>query len=78
LAAGIFGSKALGGLGGVSFTGQLIGTSMGVLWALAGGFLVYGLLKVTTGLRMSQEEEYDGADLTIHKISATPEREANW
>jgi ammonium transporter, Amt family len=78
LAAGIFGSKALGGLGGVSFTGQLIGTGLGVAWALAGGFLVYGALKATVGLRMSQEEEYDGADLTIHKISASPEREANW
>jgi Amt family ammonium transporter len=78
LAAGIFGSKALGGLGGVSFTGQLIGTGMGVVWAVLGGFVVYGVLKVTVGLRMSQEEEFDGADLSIHKISATPEREANW
>ena len=57
---------------------QLIGTAMGVLWASAGGLLVYGLLKVTLGLRMTQEEEYDGADLSIHRISATPEREANW
>ena len=78
IATGIFGSKALGGLGGVSMGAQLIGTGMGVLWALVSGFAVYGLLKVTLGLRMSQEEEFDGADLSIHKISATPEREANW
>jgi len=78
IAAGIFGSKALGGLGGISLGGQLIGTAMGVVWALAGSFAVYGVLKVTTGLRLSQEEEFDGADLSIHKISATPEREANW
>jgi len=78
LAAGIFGSKALGGLGGVSFSAQVIGTVMGVAWALAGGLVVYGLLKASMGLRLSQEEEYDGADLSIHKISATPEREANW
>ena len=78
LAAGIFGSKQLGGLGGVSFQAQLIGTLMGLLWALLGGVVVYGVLKLTMGLRMSQEEEYDGADLSIHKISATPEREANW
>lgn len=78
LAAGIFGSKALGGLGSISLGGQLLGTAMGVAWALAGGFVVYGLLKVTLGLRLSQEEEFDGADLSIHKISATPEREANW
>ncbi len=78
IAAGIFGTKAFGGLGGVSLGSQIIGTTMGVGWALAGGFLVYGALKVTTGLRLSQEEEFDGADLSIHKISATPEREANW
>jgi Amt family ammonium transporter len=78
LAAGIFGSKQLGGLGGVSFQAQLIGTLMGLLWALLGGLVVYGVLKLTMGLRLSQEEEYDGADLSIHKISASPEREANW
>jgi ammonium transporter, Amt family len=78
IAAGIFGSKALGGMGGVSLSAQLIGTAMGVVWALAGGFVVYYALKVTMGLRLSQEEEFEGADLSIHKISATPEREANW
>lgn len=78
IAAGIFGSQSLGGLGGISVGGQLIGTLMGVAWATLGGFAVYGALKVTTGLRLSQEEEFDGADLSIHKISASPEREANW
>jgi Amt family ammonium transporter len=78
IAAGIFGSKALGGLGGVSLGAQVIGTAMGVTWAVVGGLVVYGVLKATMGLRLSQEEEYDGADLSIHKISASPEREANW
>ncbi|MEG0678027.1 MAG: ammonium transporter, partial [Comamonas sp.] len=78
IAAGIFGSKALGGLGGVHLGAQLIGTLMGVAWATAGGFLIYGLLKTTLGLRLNQEQEFDGADLSIHRISATPEREANW
>ena len=78
VAAGIFGSQALGGLGGVSLQAQLIGTALGVAWALAGGFVVYGVLKMTVGLRMSQEEEFDGADLSTHKISASPERESNW
>src|SRR5450830_1666081 len=78
IAAGIFGSKALGGLGGVTIEGQLIGTAMGVAWAVAGGLLVYGGLKALMGLRLSQEEEYNGADLSIHMISATAEREVNW
>jgi Amt family ammonium transporter len=78
IAAGIFGTKALGGLGGVSFGAQLIGTAMGIAWALIGGLLVYGVLKATLGLRMSQEEEFAGADLSIHKIGSTPEREVNW
>ncbi|CUA89914.1 MULTISPECIES: ammonium transporter [Comamonas] len=78
IAAGIFGTQALGGLGGVHPLAQLIGTLMGVAWAALGGLLVYGLLKKTMGLRLSQEQEFDGADLSIHHISATPEREANW
>ena len=78
VAAGIFGSTAFGGLGGVSLGAQLIGTAMGVVWSVLVGTVVYGLLKATMGLRLSQEEEYDGADLTIHRISASPDREANW
>ncbi|MFZ4623936.1 MAG: ammonium transporter, partial [Rhodoferax sp.] len=78
IAAGIFGSQAFGGLGGVSFGAQLIGTAIGVTWAGVGGLLIYGALKATIGLRLSQEEEYNGADLSIHKISATPEHEVNW
>lgn len=78
IACGIFGSKALGGLGGVSFGGQLLGTAMGIGWALLAGFAVYGVIKATMGLRMSQEEEYEGADLSIHRIGSTPDREVNW
>jgi Amt family ammonium transporter len=78
IAAGIFGAKALGGMGGVSLSAQLIGTAMGVAWAVLGGLVVYGALKAAMGLRLSQEEEFDGADLSIHKISATPDREVSW
>ena len=78
IAAGIFGSKALGGLGGIAFMPQLIMTLMAISVALIGGFAVYGALKAIFGLRLDQEEEYEGADLSIHKITATPEREANW
>ena len=72
VAAGIFGSEALGGLGGVSLLSQIVGTLLGVLVALIGGGVVYGLLKATVGLRLSQEEEFRGADLSIHKIGAEP------
>ena len=78
IAAGIFGSQALGGLGGVSLAAQLIGSAMGVAWALLSGFVVYGALKASIGLRMTQEDEFEGADLSIHRIGATPEREVNW
>jgi Amt family ammonium transporter len=70
IAAGIFGAKALGGLGGVSFMSQLVGTGMGVTVAVAGGFVVYGALKQFVGLRLSAEEEFNGADLSIHKINS--------
>lgn len=78
IATGIFGAKALGGMGGVSFISQLIGTLMGVGIALAGGFIVYGLMKKFFGIRLDAEEEFNGADLSIHKITATPERESGW
>ncbi len=78
IAAGIFGQKALGGLGGVSLSAQLIGTGLGVAIALTGGVIVYGLLKMTIGLRMDPEDEHAGADLSIHHVSATPESESSW
>jgi len=72
IACGIFGLESLGGMGGVAFMSQLVGTLIGVSVALIGGFIVYGTLKAVMGLRLSQEEEYQGADLSIHKISAEP------
>jgi Amt family ammonium transporter len=78
VACGVFGLPALGGLGGVSFGAQLVGTALGVVWALVGGLFVYGGLRALMGLRLTAEEEHDGADLSIHKIGATPEREVSW
>lgn len=72
IAAGIFGQQALGGVGGISFMSQLTGTLMGLTTGLVGGFLVYGTIKKLFGLRLTQEEEYAGADLSIHQISAEP------
>ncbi|MDO6513487.1 ammonium transporter [Neptuniibacter sp. 2_MG-2023] len=73
IAAGIFGSEMFGGLGGVSLTSQLIGTGAGIIVAVVGGIVVYGVVKFLVGLRLTQEEEYNGADLTIHKIESTCE-----
>ena len=70
IACGIFGQEMLGGLGGVSLASQFVGTALGVVVALIGGVLVYGVLKATVGIRLSQEEEYYGADLSVHKIGA--------
>lgn len=78
IAAGIFGQKTLGGLGGVSFMSQLCGTILGVAIAFLGGFAVYGILKMLVGIRLSAEEEFNGTDLSVHKITATPERESGW
>ncbi|HQR22715.1 MAG TPA: ammonium transporter [Burkholderiaceae bacterium] len=78
VAAGIFGAAAFGGLGGVSFVSQLLGTALGIAVALVGGFVIYGLLKGTVGLRLSPEQEFEGADLSIHRIGATPDREVSW
>jgi Amt family ammonium transporter len=78
IAAGIFGIPALGGLGGVNVWAQLLGTLLGIAWALLSSVLLYGLLKQTLGLRLSQEEEFEGADLTIHQINSSPEREVSW
>ncbi|PKO46214.1 MAG: ammonium transporter [Betaproteobacteria bacterium HGW-Betaproteobacteria-22] len=73
IAAGIFGAKALGGIGGVSLIAQLLGTGLGVIVAVIGGFAIYGALKKLVGIRLSAEEEFDGADLSIHKIVASSE-----
>lgn len=78
LAAGIFGHKALGGIGGVSFVAQLCGSLLGIAIALMGGMIVYGVLKKCVGIRLDPEQEFEGADLSIHKISSTAERDTSW
>lgn len=72
VAAGVFGAKTLGGLGGVSMSAQILGTLLGISIAAVAGYVVYGMLKSFVGIRLDPEHEYDGADLSIHNISATP------
>ena len=78
IAAGILGLPALGGLGKVALVPQLLGTGLAIGIALLGGLIIYGLLRLSVGLRLDPEEEFTGADLTIHKISASPEKESGW
>ena len=46
---------------------------MAIIFALISGFVVYGLLHKTVGIRLTQAEEDAGADLAIHSIGAYPE-----
>ena len=78
IAAGVLGQEALGGLGKISLISQTLGSLLAVAIALLGGLTVYGLLKLSVGLRMDPEEEYTGADLSIHKISSSSESETSW
>ena len=78
IAAGIFGLKAFGGLGGVSLMSQITGTLLGIAIAVSGAIIVYGALKAAVGIRLDAEQEFIGADLSIHKVSATAEKEVNW
>jgi Amt family ammonium transporter len=78
IACGIFGSKALGGLGGVSFMSQLVGTVLGVAVAVIGGGIVYGLLKATVGIRLTPEQEFQGTDLSVHRFTTAQEVDGRW
>jgi Amt family ammonium transporter len=75
IAAGIFGANALGGVGGVAFSAQLVGSLAAVGYAVVVGSVVYLALKFTVGIRLSSEEEYRGSDISIHHVSAYPEQE---
>jgi len=70
IAAGIFGLELLGGLGGVAFMSQLVGTMVGVFVALVGGYIVYSIIHKMFNFRLTEEEEFNGADISIHKINS--------
>ena len=76
IACGIFGQTALGGLGGVTFAAQLVGSLLVALYALAAGLILYGVLKAMIGIRLSEDDERIGADVAVHKVGSTPEADA--
>ena len=73
VACGIFGQKLFGGMGGVTFMSQLVGSLMGAAAGLVSGAIVYTIVDMTMGLRLTADQEREGADLAVHKISANPE-----
>jgi len=73
IACGIFGTEVMGGMGGVGFMAQLVGSLAGAAFAGIAGFALYGALKAMIGIRLDEEDEFNGADLAIHQISANPE-----
>jgi Amt family ammonium transporter len=75
LACGIFGQEALGGMGGVGFWAQLVGSLLGAGFGFAAGFLIYAAIERTVGLRLSPEDERRGADLSVHKVTSNPEQD---
>jgi len=78
IAAGIFGQEALKGVGGVSFASQVVGTLLGIIIAFVGSAIIYWVLKKTVGIRLDPEEEFKGADLSVHRISSTSDHETSW
>jgi len=73
IACGIFGLKAFGGVGDVTFMAQLIGSLAAVAVALVAGFVVYKTLDRLFGIRLEKDDELRGSDLTVHKIESNPE-----
>lgn len=78
IAAGLLGQPELGGIGQVAIVPQLIGTSMAILIGLIAGCVIYGMLRISVGLRLDPEQEFEGADLTLHQISASTEKDSSW
>jgi len=58
---------------GSSFTGQLIGAATIFIWVFGTSLIVWGVLKATVGIRVSEEEEYEGVDLSECGMEAYPE-----
>ena len=59
--------------GDVSFSGQLIGAATIFIWVFVASLVVWGILKAVMGIRVSEEEEYEGMDIADCGMEAYPE-----
>ncbi|KZY36463.1 ammonium transporter [Alcanivorax sp. HI0083] len=59
--------------GGASFSGQLIGALTIFIWVFVASLVVWGILKAVMGIRVSEEEEYEGMDIADCGMEAYPE-----
>jgi len=66
----ILSAKALGGTGDGEFMTQLVGTLAVVAWTAIASFLILLVLKLTLGLRVTEEQEFEGLDTSLHGESA--------
>jgi Amt family ammonium transporter len=72
---GVSGEEAIGlfnGGGSAQFVAQLVGALSYMLWAVVLSFVVFGILKATIGLRVTEEEEIAGLDVSEHGSIAYP------
>jgi Amt family ammonium transporter len=58
---------------GSTFSGQLIGAATIFVWVFGASFVVWGILKATMGIRVSEEEEFSGVDIAECGMEAYPE-----
>ena len=63
-------SKALGGTGDGDFLVQLTGTAAVIAWSAIASFIILAILKITLGLRVTEEQEYEGLDVSLHGENA--------
>ncbi|MEM1191634.1 MAG: ammonium transporter [Pseudomonadota bacterium] len=59
--------------GGASFGGQLIGAATIFAWVFLASFIVFFAIRMVVGIRVGEEEEYEGVDISECGLEAYPE-----
>jgi ammonium transporter, Amt family len=78
LALGVFADGTYGGVNGLitgsgaQLLAQFIGVVVAMAWAIGSGALVFYVLKITMGLRVSELVEYEGVDIHLHGSPCYP------